>query len=227
MDRRKLLFLALSLAFGIVSWAVASMVALLWWLPFVALPVAGTVMLLIGALLWFDHRNATRRRKLKGFGVHMILRVADVQKTRRQYIFDLGLPGGAGASFYLSASRRFVFLIRDALGESYSLEVMAGWLGFPIADAAYFGIEAGTDGIITVMRAMVNGRILHERTLPFAVDFTGLEMNDMTLGANRNKAEHGAFVVSELIFVGTTLDDSDARNLSYYMATKWSVPLGA
>lgn len=225
MDRRKILLLILSLAFGVVSWAIGVIISPLWWFPFVALPIAGVAMIQVLALLLFEHRRAVRRQSLPGFGVHLLIRISDLRQERRQYIFDLGLSNQAGAAFFLSASRRFVFLVRDSRGEPYSLEVPAGWLGFPIADPAYFAVEAGTDGIRTVMRAMVNGRILHERTLPFAVDFSGLTMDDMTLGASRDKREHGGFTLGELVFLASTLDSDNARNMAHYMANKWNVPI--
>lgn len=227
MDRRKLLLLALSVPFGVVSWAAGQIASPFWWLPFVALPVAVVAMLLIGALLGFDYLKATRRARLPGFGVHLAIRVSDIQEPRRQYIFDLGGQGKPGAAFYLSNSRRFVFLIRDTHGEPYSLEVPAGWLGFPIADPAYFALEAGTDGITTVMRAMVNGRILHERTLPFAVDFTGLGINDLVVGASHDKTHQGGFALFQLVMVQATLTDDEARDMASYMAGKVGAPIGA
>lgn len=227
MDRRKLLLLALSLAFGIVSWAVGQIASPFWWLPLAALPVAGAAMLLILAQLWFDYRKANRRQKLPGFGVHLGIRVSDFQKPRRQYIFDLGAPNGPGAAFYLSASRRFVFVVRDANGEPYQLEIPAGWLGFPIADPAYFALEAGTDGITTMMRAMVNGRILHERVLPFPVDFTGLGVDDLVVGASHSKTDHGGFGLFQLVMVSATLTNTEAHGMATYMAGKVGTPVGA
>jgi len=227
MDRRKLLLFGLSFAFGIVGWALSVIVSPLWWLPYIALPIAGTAMLVFGGLLWRDHLNATRRKSLPGFGVHLGIRVSDIREQRRQYIFDLGAPGGPGAAFYLSASRRFVFLIRDARGEPYSMDIPAGWLGFPLADPAYFGLEAGTDGITTIMRAVVNGRILLERTLPFPVDFTGLGVDDLTIGANRDATHHGGFGLYLLAMYSCTMTDEDAKQIARYVASKTGAPVEA
>lgn len=223
MDRGKILQALLALALSLASWAVAEMVDALAWLPFFVLPLSAGAMLIIGAMIFYDWRKANRRVALPGFGVHMAIRVADIRQARRQYIFDIGNPGQAGAGFYLSASRRFVFFVRDANGEPYSLEIPAGWLGFPIADAAYFGLEAGTNGSTTIMRAIVNGRILAERTLPFVVDFSGLAMKDLTVGANRDKAENGGFSVNHLAFVSTTLSSDDASQMAQFMAGRTGV----
>lgn len=211
---------AFSLALGLASWALGQLVESLSWLPYVALPVSVVFALLVSAQLFFDHRRREARVGLPGFGVHMAIRISDIQEPRRQYVFDWGEPKGQGASFYLSASRRFVFSVRDKRGESYNLEVPAGWLGFPIADFSYFGLEAGTDGVRTVMRAILNGRVIGERTLPFPLEFEKREVNSLTFGSNHQKTEHGGFGLNNMCLVSQTLTSAEAKQMQGFMAER-------
>lgn len=223
MDRGNILRALFVFVLGWAGWAAAEIAAGHASLPYFVLSLSAGAMLIIGPLIYYDWRKAHRRVALPGFGVHMAIRVSDIRHSRRQYIFEVGKPGEPGASFYLSASRRFVFCVRDASGEPYPLEIAAGWLGFPIADAAYFGLEAGTDGSTTIMRAIVNGRVLAERKLPFAVDFSGLTMTDLTVGASSDRTENGGFALNNLAFVATTLSSDDAGKMAQFMATRTGV----
>jgi hypothetical protein len=127
-------------------------------------------------------------------------------------------PNQNGASFYLSASDRFVFSVEDERGEPYSLEMRAGHYGIPIAEIIYLSLEAGTDGTRTLMRVSVNGRIIGERELPFPVQFPPFAMG--SLGANRRGELNAAFRLYEMAVYEATLGHEDVINMRNYMLNK-------
>lgn len=73
------------------------------------------------------------------------------------------------------------------------------------------------------MRAIINGRILAARTLPFSVDFSGLAVNNITFGANGDKTENGGFVLNAIAFVAATLSSEEAKEMTQVMAERTGV----
>jgi hypothetical protein len=156
----------------------------------------------IGGAWWLvDFIGEKTRKDLPGFGAHMAIRINHVRAGQREYIFDLGSPGGVGAAFYISASNKFVFVVRDESGEPYPLEIPIGRGGFPIAHEAHFALEAGIDGQATVMRALLNGRIVAERTLPFAVHLEHYKVEEFTIGASNQQSQNGGFTIARLMLI--------------------------
>jgi len=119
----------------------------------------------------------------------------------------------------MSASNLFVFSIQDEHGESYNLEIPAGWRGFPIAEFAYFALEAGTDGQRTNMRASLNGRIVAERTIPFPISFPD-DPGQIAIGSNREGTEAAAFLINLLITRDNTLDHQEAAGVAKLMTQR-------
>ena len=215
MDRRKVLGLGLSTAFALGSWALSQLVQSLRWLPYFALAFSVVAMGFFGAWLFFDWRREHRRKSLPGISVNLGIRIDDQQEARRRYYFDLAGPGQNGASFYRSASGRFVFSVEDVNGEPYTIEVRPGEFGIPVAQSIYLCLEAGTDGIRTTMRVAVDGRIIAERKLPFAVQFPPFA--GLVLGSNRHHQLSGAYRLYMFASYEGTLNHEDARNMLQFV----------
>jgi hypothetical protein len=185
------------------------------WLPYVALVAAAAGMLIFGGGMYLDWRREHRRKPLPGISINLGIRIADQEEKRRRYYFDLAGQGQNGASFYRSASGRFVFSVEDVNGEPYSVEMRPGQSGIPLAQSIYLCLEAGTDGTKTFMRVSVDGRTIAERTLPFAVQFPAVEGH--VLGANRQQQLHGGFRLYLVTLATMTLDHENAKNMLAYV----------
>lgn len=197
-----------------VAWAIGRIVEPLDWLPWVALPLSIAGLAVCGVWWIVDYIREKTRKSLPGFGVHMAIQINQGIRGRRRYVFQLGEENRQGAALYLSASERLVFEVRDTSGEPYPIELPLGRRGVPAGERIYLGAEAGRDGQTTLMRIIVDGQIIAERRLQFAIDFGPTQFGNLTMGSNHGGKDHGDFSLNNIAAVPTTLSERDARGMA-------------
>ena len=222
MNRNQMI-VVLTLASNVASWALSKIVDSLTWLPYVTLAVSVSIILLLVAFVFLDWRNTNRRQSMPGFAIHFVARIGDTNRGRRRYLMDYTKPSAPGACIYLSSTERFVFTVTDSSGEPYSIETPTGPLGFPIAHVAYFGIEAGTNLRTTEMRALLNGKVVTQRTIPFAIDFGSMNLQGGIVGANRDGKDKASFQLYESVIRDKTLDYREQLQLTQYFRDKFNI----
>lgn len=206
--------------FSLLCWAIDKLAAGVDWLPLAVVPLSVGSIAAGGAWWLFDYAKARGRPALRGVGVHATLQINQGRLGRRRYILEWGRPAAPGLALFVSASERLTFELRDARGEPHTLQADMGRNGVPWAERVYLGAEVGLTRGKTVMRLILDGRILAERTLPFAVEFLRPDLNRLTFGANDEGGQHGAFAVNNLQLVDRTLSDREAREMARWQARR-------
>jgi len=218
---------------AVTIWAFAAFFALRWcWRRFAAgkfVPVTAAKILLAGFLIpislaaslagvlaigkIIEPKSLLAKESYLGFSAELMLEIRNVPELRRQYIFQHVTPETAKADFYFSADDHFVFSISDVRGETYSLEIPTGILGIPIYRQFFLVCEAGTLENQTILRVLVDGREVAERTFAFRVDLGSRNWSKATMGANIDGKQNSAFTVLSWGFGHVTMTDKQIDDM--------------
>ncbi|HML13824.1 MAG TPA: hypothetical protein VK456_10980 [Xanthobacteraceae bacterium] len=178
----------------------------------------GIVAVVLGVIWHFSEPD----RKFPGFAAYTVLRIFPVPDFRRQYVFDFGSQQGARASFYLSASDKFTFVITDIRGESYPLEINITKI--PVDRFIMLSCEVGIEHDYTLLRVRVNGRDVEHRRLSFPIDLGDRKWGPgTTIGANGIGANNGAFMLVELGASDSTFSRSEIDKLFDNVRTAFDI----
>jgi hypothetical protein len=191
--------------------------------------VAGSIAFIWGAienyhpLQTHDQKasGSAQRKELPGFCAHFIIRMHGPHVVRRRYVFELLTAEGASAAFYLSASDRFVFEVKDTRGEPYTLEAPLGGDGIPLGEFCYLTASAGIASNASFLSVELNGRELQRRDLPFPIDLGSKVWDRGCIGSDAKGKNNGGFDLGEKVVRSSTLNEEDAVNLLRYFERKW------
>lgn len=115
--------------------------------------------------VWFSEDRLSAR----GFSAHAIVRLHQGQMAQRRYLFHYCNGHGSEVALYLSASEKLTFIITDATGEAYPLEIPPGWNGVPIGQFCYIYAEAAIYDQTTYLRLAINMKVVAKRRLSFPI----------------------------------------------------------
>lgn len=156
----------------------------------------------------------TTSEKLPGFSWYNVISINPLPLPRKQYVFEFRDKEGAGAAFYLSASNAFVFEATDIHGSSYHLDIALGRNGIPVGQFIILFCEIGVGSNYSFFRAVVNGKEVQRRDLPFAVDL-GSKQWSGKIGADINGKNNGAFDLMTFVAVNSlTLSDEEIERIT-------------
>jgi hypothetical protein len=195
------------------------------WLP-LCLINFGFICVVAGFTLHYSPLHGPlAKTSLSGVGIFAAIEIRDVAAVRRKYIFDIGTPEGAKASFYLSASDRFTFAVTDTRKEQYPLEMPIVGETLSVGMPAYLLLECGVSNARTIIHVVVNGVEVARRSLPFAIDFGSRNWKNITVGANSSGQSGGAFVLAEFGILKATLAPVDFARMKVYYRDKYDLKI--
>lgn len=134
----------------------------------------------------------------QGFFATALVRLYDTPELRRKYVFDFLAPTKSRISFYVSPSDLFVFSVTDVNNETYSLEVPIASNDIPLNRYVFLYCETALRGPTTLMRILVDGKQIAERTLEIHVELGKdyWKWEHATVGADTNGQNNAPFKVA-------------------------------
>jgi hypothetical protein len=142
---------------------------------------------------------------LLGFSALMTIRMDDLTKLSRKYVFEFATPEGSRAAFYLSASDRFTFSVTDLHHEMYPIEVVIGPDGIPLNQFVILWFEAASTSNASFLRVFVNDKIVAVRDLDFPIDLGSRNWMAGTIGADITGQSNGAFAMTGITLFTQTI----------------------
>jgi len=178
-----------------------------------------------GTVFWFRWKLLTPHivDALPGFAGHLVIKLVDEATLERQYVFDVGDPEGARASFYLSPNNLFTFAVTDTRSNVYPLETDIGRRGIPLGRFNYVLCEIGVSGPETTMAVLVNGREVAFRSIRTAIDLGSRKWNSGSLGSNQQGKQFGSFTLAELLFYSATPTDDEQHQMNAYLKGRYAL----
>jgi hypothetical protein len=170
-------------------------------------------MAMTGLLGWFFWPADPFNKHLPGFSIYAELTIFHVPAFDRKYIFEFASNQGAKISFYLSAGNKYTLSLTDVHGETYPIEANSGGEGVPENQLIRVLCETAILERSTSLRLSLNGAILTQRTLPFAVDLGNRNWINSHLGSNAQGNGQGSFVIRRLAIWPVTIGTQGSADL--------------
>lgn len=169
-------------------------------------------LIIAGITTWAFHES---HKTLPGMAVAAFVRLYDTPELRRRYIFEAQTNEGAKTAFYLSASGAFIFAVTDVHGKSYSLEMPVGNDGIPVDRYFFLYCDVGVSKADTLLRTLVDGKEIRERSLPFPIDLGNTQSwKQHTIGADNQGQNNAPFKIGLFAISHATLTDRQIQNFN-------------
>jgi hypothetical protein len=151
--------------------------------------------------------------KLPGFFAYQTMVINDPLAFRRKFLFSVSDGEGANLGFYLSTDDVFKFVVTDINDSVHVLDVPMGESGVPLYKWIVITFNVGTASNYSCMDVSLNGKMISGQRFPFHLPLGSRNWRQITLGADRDGAQHGAFMAAELALSAATLTREETMKL--------------
>lgn len=167
-----------------------------------------------------------------GFSLHSVLRLYDLGRPTRQYIYEFEVGRESYVSLYIDPNRSLTFSLRDRTGESATIRVDQKLAGPYFGEFVLISCDFGRTEASAFLRLWVNETLVQQIELPARIDVADIKVEKGVVGANLKGELNAKFEMVHFLVYGETLTAENRQKILeyhssghekyiYFDGTKW------
>lgn len=154
-----------------------------------------------------------------GFSIHSVLRLYDLGRHGRQYVYELEVGDESYVSLYIDPNKSLTYSLRDRTGEHAIIRVDQNLAGPYFGEFVLISCDFGRSDRNAFLRLWVNERMVQQLKLPSRIDVANLKVEQGVIGANLEKELNAKFEMVHFLVYGETLTTANRQKILEYHST--------